>query len=101
MIVTDVAVRLHVSDRPTRLLGHAIITLDGQFVIRNVRLIKSAKTGFHVAMPSEAAHDERGHYFRDLVFPIDADLRKEITDKCRAALAVERESVAAMEEAYA
>jgi len=53
--VTDVKVKL-VSDKADKLKAFCTITLDGEFVIRDIKVIKGAR-GYFVAMPSRKLMD--------------------------------------------
>jgi len=55
MDITDAKVKL-VSDRTERLKGFCTITFDGEFVVRDIKIIKGPK-GFFVAMPSRKLMD--------------------------------------------
>jgi len=55
MEVTEVKVRL-VDDRTERLRAFCTITLDGEFVVRDIKIIDGAK-GLFVAMPSRKLMD--------------------------------------------
>src|SRR5699024_12556239 len=58
------------------LRGIASITLDGEFVIHDVRNI-DGKNGLFVAMPSKRPADG---VFRDIAHPINSKIRKKIQE---------------------
>jgi stage V sporulation protein G len=60
-----------------RLKGYATITLDGCFLIRDLKIIMGNK-GLFVAMPSKKRKD--GTY-QDLAHPLNRDTRGMIEDK--------------------
>ncbi|OGQ22659.1 MAG: septation protein SpoVG [Deltaproteobacteria bacterium RIFCSPLOWO2_02_FULL_44_10] len=64
-----------------KLKAFATITIDGSFVIRDVKVIEGHK-GLFIAMPSKQRKDGT---FRDIVHPIDDRIRDAITEKILAA----------------
>jgi stage V sporulation protein G len=56
-----------------RLQGYASITLDGSLAVHGIRVIRGDDRVF-VAMPSK----KDGEKFRDIVHPINGELRREI-----------------------
>ena len=67
--ITDV--RVHSYDGDTRFKGVAAITIDGCFVIHELRII-DGKEGLFVAMPSRKMPNGE---FKDVVHPINAQTR--------------------------
>ena len=55
MEITDVRIRL-IEDKSERLRGFCTITLDKEFVVRDIKIIDGAK-GLFVAMPSRKLAD--------------------------------------------
>lgn len=74
MEVTEV--RLRGVHAVGRMRGIASITLDGEFVIHDVRII-DGKNGLFVAMPSKRTADG---VFRDIAHPINSSMRKKIQE---------------------
>ena len=74
-------------------LAFASVTIDGMFAVNGIRVMDSEKGRF-AAMPS--AKDKNGTY-RDVCFPITADLRKQLNaavlDAYDQALTQEKASV--------
>jgi len=59
----------------------ASLTLDGVFVVRNVRLVKGSQ-GLFVSMPS---HKNAAGEFKDICFPINSTTRAQIQSEVLAA----------------
>jgi stage V sporulation protein G len=57
-------------------MAYASITINDMFAVNNIRVVNSEK-GLFVAMPQ--TRDKRGD-FRDVCFPVTAELRKQISD---------------------
>ena len=57
-------------------LAFASVALDGVAAIRGIRVVDSEK-GVFVSMPQSKDRDGN---FRDIAFPLDGDLRKELSD---------------------
>lgn len=74
MKVTDVRLRKIQTDG--RMKALVSITLDEAFVIHDLRVIEG-NSGLFVAMPSKRTPDGE---FRDIVHPINSDMRQEIQD---------------------
>lgn len=74
MEVTEV--RLRGVHAVGKMRGIASITLDGEFVIHDVRII-DGKNGLFVAMPSKRTADG---VFRDIAHPINSNMRKKIQE---------------------
>ncbi len=77
MEVTDVKV-FPVSEE--KLKAYVTITLDGSFVVRDLKIIQG-KTGYFVAMPSKKRKD--GTY-RDMAHPLNNETRQMIESKVMA-----------------
>ncbi|KIL53705.1 septation protein spoVG [Jeotgalibacillus alimentarius] len=93
MEVTDVRLRRVSSDGRMRAI--ASITLNGVFVVHDIRVI-DGNNGLFVAMPSKRTPDGE---FRDIAHPINAEMRDIIQ---RSVLAeYDRDSTIAYEEAGA
>ncbi|RIN26193.1 septation regulator SpoVG [Staphylococcus succinus] len=74
MKVTDVRLRKIQTDG--RMKALVSITLDGSFVVHDLRVIEG-NTGLFVAMPSKRTPDGE---FRDIAHPINSEMRQEIQD---------------------
>ena len=74
MDITEVKI-FPVSDE--KLKAYVSITLDGCFVVRDLKIIKGGQ-GLFVAMPSKKRKD--GTY-KDIAHPLDAHTRKSFEDK--------------------
>ncbi|SFS86795.1 septation regulator SpoVG [Marininema halotolerans] len=72
MEITDV--RLRRVSREGRMRAIASITLDGEFVVHDIRVI-DGNNGMFVAMPSKRRPDGE---FRDIAHPISPDSREKI-----------------------
>jgi stage V sporulation protein G len=72
MEVTDV--RLRRVNTEGRMKAIASITIDGEFVIHDIRVI-DGNNGMFVAMPSKRTPDGE---FRDIAHPITSDTREKI-----------------------
>lgn len=76
MHITDVRIRLF-SQKEDRLRAVASITLDGCFVVHDIKLVEREQGGFLVLMPARVCEDgER----RDTAHPINRETRKMIED---------------------
>ena len=82
MKITDVKLSL-LKEGSTKAVGS--ITLDGMFVVSGLTL-REGKGGLFVAMPSRKGAD--GKYY-DVAFPLDKDLREEISHAFKAAYEAE------------
>jgi len=60
-----------------RLKAYATIVFENAFIIRDLKIIEGAK-GLFVSMPSRRRKDGT---FRDIVHPLNADMRRMIEDK--------------------
>ena len=74
MQVTDVRLRRVNTDGRMRAI--ASITLDGEFVVHDIRVI-DGNNGLFVAMPSKRTPDGE---FRDIAHPINATTRQKIQE---------------------
>ncbi len=74
MQVTDV--RLRRVNTEGRMRAIASITLDGEFVVHDIRVI-DGNNGLFVAMPSKRTPDGE---FRDIAHPINSETRGKIQD---------------------
>src|SRR5690606_8583002 len=72
MEITDV--RLRRVNREGRMRAIASITIDGEFVVHDIRVI-DGNNGMFVAMPSKRRTDGE---FRDIAHPISPDTREKV-----------------------
>lgn len=75
MNITDVRVRL-MEKEDSKMKAVASITIDGEFVIHDIKVIESDK-GLFIAMPSKK--DGNGEY-KDIAHPINTATRNRIQD---------------------
>lgn len=75
MNITDVRVR-PVEKEDSKMKAVASITIDGEFVVHDIKVIGSEK-GLFIAMPSKK--DGNGEY-KDIAHPINTATRKRIQD---------------------
>ena len=75
MKVTEVRVKKF--DGSETFKGYATITLDDILVVSGISII-SGKKGLFVSMPQNKGKDGKYH---DSVFPLNKELRQEVTDK--------------------
>ena len=73
MVITDVRVRL--KDTDNKLKAIAAVTFDDEFVVKDIRVIKSDEGGHFIAMPCRKLND--GTY-RDIAHPISQEARAKI-----------------------
>ena len=73
MNITDVRVR-PVEKEDSKMKAVASITIDGEFVVHDIKVIRSEK-GLFIAMPSKK--DSNGEY-KDVAHPINTAVRKSI-----------------------
>lgn len=59
-----------------RLKAYATIVFDNSFIVRDLKVIEGNK-GFFVSMPSRRRKDGT---FRDIVHPLNSDMRKNIEE---------------------
>lgn len=75
MKITDVRVRT-IDKEDIKMKAVASITIDGEFVIHDIKVIESDK-GLFIAMPSK--RDGEGK-FKDICHPIKTETRNEIQE---------------------
>jgi stage V sporulation protein G len=75
-------------------VAFASVTINDMFAVNNIRVVNSEKGPF-VAMPQ--VKDAKGEY-RDICFPVTAELRKQLNDTVLGAYAAEREKAAPQKE---
>lgn len=75
MNITDVRVR-PVEKEDSKMKAVASITIDGEFVVHDIKVVESEK-GLFIAMPSKK--DGNGE-FKDIAHPINTATRKRIQD---------------------
>ncbi len=75
-------------------LAFASVTIDDIFAVRNIRVVNSER-GLFVAMPQ--VKDSKGEY-RDICFPVTAEMRKLLNDAILGAYALETEKSAPAKE---
>lgn len=75
MNITDVRIRL-VSKPDSKLLAVASFTIDGAFVVHDVKIIADPNGNF-IAMPSKQRPD--GEY-KDIVHPLNTETRNAISE---------------------
>ena len=73
--ITDIRVRLVAND--SNLKAFASFTIDGAFVVHDVRII-DGPNGYFVSMPSRRTPNGE---FRDIVHPIDSEARTEFENE--------------------
>jgi stage V sporulation protein G len=71
--ITEVRIALRSEEK---LKAFANVTLDGEFVVRGVKVIQGA-TGYFVSMPSRRRSD--GTY-QDICHPVNAPMRKKLEE---------------------
>lgn len=74
--ITDIRIRL-VKKEDLKLKAVASVTIDGCFVVHEVRVIEGDK-GLFVAMPSKKTPDGE---FKDIAHPIDTATRSDLDKK--------------------
>ena len=89
MQITDIRVRNVESEGKMRAV--ASITIDGEFVVHDIKIIEGEK-GLFIAMPSKKSAD--GEY-RDIAHPINSDTRNEIQRRILEAYAATAEETTA------
>jgi Uncharacterized protein, involved in the regulation of septum location len=75
MEITEVKV-YPAKENGSRLKAYATIVFDNSFIIRDLKVIEGDK-GFFVSMPSRRRKDGT---FRDIVHPLNSEMRKTIED---------------------
>ena len=78
-------------------MAFASVTIEDMFAVNNIRVVNSEK-GLFVAMPQ--VKDNKGEY-RDICFPVTADLRKQMNEAILGAYAEEKEKAAPTKESTA
>lgn len=78
-------------------MAFASVTINDMFAVNNIRVVNSEK-GLFVAMPQ--VKDNKGE-FRDICFPVTADLRKQMNEAILGAYAEEKEKAAPAKESTA
>ncbi len=58
-----------------KLKAYATVSFDGSFLVTGVKLLES-KHGLYVAMPNKKKNGE----YKDICFPLNKELRAEITE---------------------
>ena len=87
MNITDVRIRL-VSKADSKLKAFASFTIDGAFVVHDIKIIEGSNGNF-IAMPSKQAPS--GEY-RDIVHPLNTETREQISSAILAAYEKEKAS---------
>ncbi len=75
-------------------VAFASVTIDDMFAVNNIRVVNSEK-GLFVAMPQ--VKDSKGEY-RDICFPVTAEMRKLLNDAVLGAYRLETEKTAPAKE---
>ena len=75
MEITEV--KVYPSQENGRLKAYATIVFENSFIIRDLKVIEGVK-GLFVSMPSRRRKDGT---FRDIVHPLNADMRKNIEER--------------------
>lgn len=78
-------------------MAFASVTINDMFAANNIRVVNSEK-GLFVAMPQ--VKDNKGEY-RDICFPVTADLRKQMNEAILEAYAAEKEKAPPAKESTA
>ena len=76
MDITDVRVRVVASDNASKMKAIASITIDGVFVVHDIKILEGEK-GMFIAMPSRKSNDGE---FRDIAHPINTETREMLSD---------------------
>lgn len=77
MDITNVSVRRYDSPK-NNLKGFAQVTLDDEFVLTGIKIVKGSK-GLFVAMPS--TYWESDDTYHDIFFPITKEFREELQEE--------------------
>lgn len=75
MEITEVRIKLVAGEAGSKLRAFASITIDGAFVVHDLKVIQGVK-GLFLAMPSRKTGDGE---FRDICHPIDQATRDRLT----------------------
>ncbi len=99
---TETGVKLDVRAYPIaepkgNVMAFASVTINDMFAVNNIRVVNSEK-GLFVAMPQ--VKDNKGEY-RDICFPVTADLRKQMNEAILGAYAAEKEKAPPAKESTA
>ncbi len=99
MAETDKTVKLEVRAYPITqpkgsVVAFASVTINDMFAVNNIRVVNSEK-GLFVAMPQ--VKDAKGEY-RDICFPVTAEMRKLLNDAVLGAYRLETEKAAPAKE---
>ena len=78
--ITDIRVRrFKEQDSKSKIVGTAAVTIDGVFVVHDIKIIDGEK-GLFISMPSRKIKDKDGHEkYVDVAHPLDAEVRKQLT----------------------
>ena len=79
--ITDIRVRKFKGedDNKSRIVGTAAITIDGVFVVHDIKIIDGEK-GLFISMPSRKIKDKDGNEkYVDVAHPLDAEVREQLT----------------------
>ena len=87
MNITDIRIRL-VTKEDSKLKAVATFTIDGVFVVHDVKVIEGNNGNF-IAMPSKQAPS--GEY-RDIVHPLNTETREQLSSAILAAYEKEKAS---------
>lgn len=94
MEITDVRVR-KLSDEG-KLRSIVSVTLDDCFVIHDIKLIEG-QNGLFIAMPSRKVSEGK---YRDIVHPINSEMRREIQDEILKAYEEAKERLEIVEDGF-
>lgn len=61
-------------------LAYANVIIDDCFIIKGIKLIETEKSGKFIAMPSRRLINKKAKFI-DVCHPLNAEIRKEFTDK--------------------
>lgn len=93
----DVSIR-RIFNEDTALKAVCSVTLDDEFVIHNVKVIKSKNNTF-LTMPCETFKDSNGKYqYKDIVHPVTSDARKKLESAVLAAYEAKISEIAATDK---
>ena len=78
--ITDIRVRkFKEQDNKSKIIGTAAVTIDGVFVVHDIKIIDGEK-GLFISMPSRKIKDKDGNEkYVDVAHPLDAEVRKQLT----------------------
>ena len=99
---TETSVKLDVRAYPIaepkgNVVAFASVTINDMFAVNNIRVVNSDKGPF-VAMPQ--VKDKEGQY-RDICFPVTAELRKQLNEAILGAYTAEKEKAPPAKESTA